>query len=128
MSKNTKTIVIILVVVILVGVVGYFIFLETSKPKLNLDSFAKCLTDSGAKFYGASWCPHCKDQKEMFGSSIQYIPYIECSNEEATAQLQVCTDAKIEGYPTWVFADGTRQSGAIPLSQLAEKTGCVLPQ
>jgi len=130
MSKKTKTITIILAALVIIGVAGYFIF--KNGPSINqgasLDMFAKCLKDKGALFYGAFWCSHCKDQKEMFGSSVQYIPYVECSTPDGKGQLQVCTDAKIEGYPTWVFSDGSRKSGAIPLPQLAEKTGCTLPQ
>ncbi|MFH1400946.1 MAG: hypothetical protein ABIH41_05485, partial [Nanoarchaeota archaeon] len=38
-----------------------------------LDDFARCLTQSGATMYGASWCPHCNDQKEMFGSSVHLV-------------------------------------------------------
>jgi len=33
----------------------------------------------------------------------------------------------IEGYPTWEFPDGSRQSGEVPFSQLSERSGCPLP-
>jgi len=32
------------------------------------DAFAKCLASKQAKMYGLYWCPHCIDQKEMFGT------------------------------------------------------------
>lgn len=35
---------------------------------------------------------------------------------------------KIEGYPTWIFKDGSRLTGEIPLPTLAEKTQCALPE
>ena len=127
MTKKPKTILIIIIVIIAISVVGYLIVSAPDKPKENLDVFAQCLTTSGAKFYGTFWCSHCKNQKDMFGSSLQYAPYVECSNEDATAQLQVCTDAGIEAYPTWIFGDGTKQLGEISLAQLAQKTGCQLP-
>lgn len=96
------------------------------KPN-NLVGFTQCLADSGAKFYGAFWCPHCQAQKKMFGSSEKYLPYIECSTADGQQQLQICKDAGITGYPTWEFADGSRMSGEVALSVLSEKTGCVLP-
>ena len=42
------------------------------------DAFARCLTERGVKMYGAWWCPHCVEQKEMFGASFEYAPYVEC--------------------------------------------------
>lgn len=93
----------------------------------QLDSFAQCLGEKGAIFYGAYWCPHCQAQKRMFGKSAELLPYEECSTPNGQAQLQICIDKKIEQYPTWDFADGSRLTGEIPLTQLAEKTGCTLP-
>lgn len=90
------------------------------------DGFAQCLTDAGAKFYGAYWCPHCQNQKKAFQNSSK-LPYVECSTPNGQGQLQVCTDAGITGYPTWVFADGTRLDGERELQELAEKTNCELP-
>ncbi len=103
--------------------------LEQEKLKetaASLENLAKCLTDKGAKFYGASWCSHCNNQKEMFGEAVQYLPYIECSAEDSKDQLSVCKDNNITSYPTWVFADDSRESGEMPLEKLAEKTGCQL--
>jgi hypothetical protein len=42
--------------------------------------------------------------------------------------MQICKDKKIESYPTWEFADGSRLNGEITLQQLADKTSCLLPQ
>jgi hypothetical protein len=91
------------------------------------DDLAKCLTKSGAKMYGASWCPHCQDQKEMFGKSFSYVDYVECSTPDGMGQLEVCKAANITSYPTWVFPDGTRHSGPITVDQLALKAGCPAP-
>ena len=91
-------------------------------------ALAQCLSEKGAKFYGAYWCPHCAAQKKAFGKSIKYVNYIECAIPgDAQAQTQVCKDAGITGYPTWVFADGSRLSGEVSLVSLAEKTGCPYP-
>lgn len=123
---NTRNIIIVIVVII-VAVAGYFIWAQNQKPGA-LDDFAKCLGDKGVKFYGAFWCPHCQKEKSLFGSSAKYLPYTECSTPDGNNQLQVCNDAKVEGYPTWQFADGSRQTGEMTLQQLADKSGCALPK
>ena len=88
------------------------------------DNLAKCITESGAKMYGAFWCGHCKSQKAMFGDSWKFINYIECSSPDGRGQTNVCANAGITGYPTWEFADGTRKSGAIPLEELKRISNC----
>lgn len=94
----------------------------------KLDGFAQCLKDKGATFYGAFWCPHCQNQKKLFGSSAKLLPYVECSTPSGQSQTQICKDKNIEGYPTWEFADASRESGELSLTRLAEKTGCTLPE
>ena len=92
------------------------------------DQFAQCLGEKGATFYGAFWCPHCNDQKNIFGSSKKYLPYVECSLPNGNGQTQICIDKGIQGYPTWEFADGSRPfSGEVSLEDLSAQTGCVLP-
>lgn len=115
----------ILLLVVLAGAV-FLVVQATTRPG-KYDSLAQCITDSGAKFYGAFWCPHCQSQKKMFGKSQKKLPYVECSTPNGRAQKQVCTDAGIEGYPTWELGDGTRLSGALPLETLSEITSCALP-
>ncbi len=90
------------------------------------DSFAQCLTDAGAKFYGAYWCPHCQAQKKLFSNSTK-LPYVECSTPNGQGQLPICIDAKITGYPTWEFADGSRLDGEQTFEALGTKTNCELP-
>ena len=92
------------------------------KTNGSLDLFAICLSENGAEMYGAYWCGHCKDQKEMFGSSFEKVNYIEC-----TVDQDKCEAAGIKGYPTWKFADGSLLPGAQQFSTLAQKTGCPLP-
>ena len=114
--------------VLIVSVVGAIILLSGRKQEPGkLDRFAQCLKDKGAVFYGAYWCPHCQNQKKMVGSSESLLPYVECSTPDGKSQTKVCIDKKIESYPTWEFADGSRLNGEIPLEQLATETGCTLP-
>ena len=78
------------------------------------------LVKTDAKFYGASWCPHCSEQKELFGPSSNRVPYIECSPGGARApQAKICNDAGIKTYPTWII-NGQRYSGTQSLDSLAQ--------
>jgi len=95
------------------------------KPE-TVQKLAACIKTSGAKFYGAFWCPHCNDQKDMFGDAKKDLPYVECSTPDGRGENPVCAAAKITGYPTWVFADDTSEAGALPFEELARRTGCTL--
>jgi len=82
-------------------------------------ALAEHLTKSDVKFYGASWCPHCAEQKKLFGGSVNRIPYIECSPGGPQApQAPVCREKNIESYPTWII-DGQRYTGIQQLDELA---------
>ena len=109
-------------------IIGIFLLVSANNKPGKLDEFARCLKDKGAVFYGTFWCPHCQNQKAMFGKSAKLLPYIECSTPDGQSQLAVCQEKKIEGYPTWEFADSSRESGEVPLGRLSEKTGCPLPR
>jgi len=106
---------------------GAYYILYYRKPVSTLDNFAKCLKAKGAKMYGAWWCPHCADQKEMFGFAFQYVNYVECSPEGQRIINDVCKQAGVKNFPTWQFPDGSRTEGTQPLAVLAQKTGCTLP-
>ena len=124
MNKQT----LISIGIVVVVVVGALIFLQKQANKPGkLDTFAACLGENGATFYGAFWCPHCAEQKKLFGTSVKLLPYTECSTPDSKGVTQVCQDAGIESYPTWDYADGSRTTGVQTLDFLAEKTGCVLP-
>ena len=123
-----------LYIALVVALVGGLIFARNASAPQEAtisaspyDSFAKCLSDAGAKFYGTYWCPHCKAQKELFQNSKE-LPYIECSTPNGQAQTPVCAVAGIQSYPTWIFADGSELSGEQSFEALAEKTSCPVPQ
>ena len=117
----------IIIAVLIVAAFAAVIYLGLRKRGNRLDAFAKCIASRQAKMYGAYWCPHCADQKEMFGSSFQYVPYVECGVPGSRDEGPVCKDAGIKHFPTWQFADGERQEGTLPLQSLGIKTGCGLP-
>lgn len=122
-----KTSLWILIAVVIIGGVVWLNVRDNGQPG-KYDTFAQCLKDKGAVFYGAFWCSHCQNQKKMFGKSEKLLNYVECSTPDGKGQLQACKDKNITGYPTWEFSDASRLSGEIPLENLAEKTGCALPQ
>jgi hypothetical protein len=128
MDKNAKIFIGIVALVVL-GVAAAAIVRggPASQGPGKYDQFAQCLKEKGAIFYGAYWCPHCQAQKKLFGSSAKFLPYEECSTADGQGQLQACTEKGVKTYPTWIFADGSRLQGEIPLETLAEKTLCELP-
>jgi uncharacterized membrane protein len=90
-------------------------------------ALADHLTQTGAKMYGAYWCPHCQDQKRVFGSAAKYLPYIECSpNGQGTAPAPVCLEQDIKSYPTWVVK-GSKREAVMSLRELADASGFKAP-
>jgi hypothetical protein len=130
--KITRAFYILFAVVVIIVIGGILVIskLNTAVEKSVSPTaqFAQCLGSKGAVFYGAFWCPHCQNQKKEFGRDAKYLPYVECSTPDSQKQTQICKDKNIEGYPTWEFADGTREEGEISWEILSEKTGCPLPQ
>jgi glutaredoxin len=123
--RDVKNQTLLLAGVFIIVVVAAYLLISNTPSKY--DSFAQCLSSSGAKMYGAFWCPHCKDQKAMFGTSFKYATYVECSTPDATAQTQACIDAGITTYPTWEFKNGSRHEGVMTFDELSQATGCQLP-
>lgn len=119
-----RYIMIVIAIVIAFAAAYYF---GWHRRNSRLDAFAKCLTAKQAKMYGAFWCEHCAAQKEMFGSSFEYAPYIECGIKGSNGIEAVCTQAGIKRFPTWIFANGTRVEGEHELQFLGDATGCSLP-
>ncbi|XP_038702671.1 thiol-disulfide oxidoreductase LTO1 isoform X2 [Tripterygium wilfordii] len=89
-------------------------------------SLARHLRSVGAKMYGAFWCSHCLEQKQMFGrEASELLDYVECFPDgyrKGTKIEKACADARIEGFPTWVI-NGQVLSGEQELSDLAEASG-----
>ena len=58
------------------------------------------------------------DQAQASGTLDTWVP----------SQTQACVPHNIEGYPTWIFADGSRLSGEVSMETLSEKTNCAIAQ
>jgi hypothetical protein len=91
------------------------------------DKFAQCLATKQAKMYGLYWCPHCIEQKEMFGESFHYVNYVECAVKGSTEMAPQCKIAGVKLFPSWQFADEPPKEGVLSLEALSDKTGCSLP-
>ena len=88
---------------------------------------AEALTQAGAKFYGASWCPHCQEQKKLFGTAARSLPYVECApNGPQAPQSTECVAEQISGYPTWIIA-GNRYRRMLSVKQLGLMVGVQPP-
>ncbi len=97
------------------------------KPN-KLDGFARCLAQKKATMYGAFWCDHCREQKELFGDSFRYMPYVECVEKGTRKVTEQCKSLGIRRTPTWIFENGERVDGKVlSLQELSQKTGCRLP-
>ncbi|MFH1404511.1 MAG: hypothetical protein ABIH21_00235 [Patescibacteria group bacterium] len=122
---KSSTYLFIFAIIIVVGLIGYAV--TRPKPPSELDGFAQCITDKDVILYHAWWCPHCAEQKALFGDAFNKLNQIECSLPGSRAFTKECTDAGIESVPAWVFPGGRKFLGLQPLEKLAQETGCVLP-
>jgi uncharacterized membrane protein len=95
------------------------------------------LKSIGATMYGSYWCPHCCEQKQLFGqTAMKDIDYIECAADGPNSQSDVCASIVPEvekatgaqfGFPTWKI-NGQYHSGRKPLTELAQISGYQGPQ
>jgi hypothetical protein len=91
------------------------------------DNFAQCLASKQAKMYGLYWCPHCQEQKEKFGESFHYVPYVECAVKGSSELAPECKIAGVKLFPSWQFGADPPKEGVLSLDALSDKTGCSLP-
>jgi hypothetical protein len=91
------------------------------------DKFAQCLASKQAKMYGLYWCPHCIEQKEMFGQSFHHVPYVECAIKGSSELAPECKIAGVKLFPSWQFGADPPKEGVLSLEALSDKTGCSLP-
>ncbi|NET00688.1 MAG: vitamin K epoxide reductase family protein [Sphaerospermopsis sp. SIO1G2] len=94
-------------------------------------ALAKHLITTDAKEYVAYWCPHCHEQKLLFGKEAYQIINdniaIECAQDSPKGQPQVCKDSGIKGFPSWII-NGKIYGGVQNLEELAQITGYTGPR
>lgn len=99
---------------------GWDIVTRSSAAEIAL---AEHLSQQGIKMYGAYWCPHCSEQKLLFGkAAFDRVNYVECGKGGKNAQVTQCQAAGIQSFPTWEV-DGELHSGIQTLEELASLSG-----
>ncbi len=120
--------------VVLVVLVGAFSFQYEQLSQAKLPSYeitpadsytvslAKYMGSRGATMYGSFKCPHCNDQKKMFGSAFKYINYVECHPQGPEANPSLCFARGVQNFPTWEI-NGQYYQGAMSLERLSDLSG-----
>ncbi|WP_036485450.1 vitamin K epoxide reductase family protein [Myxosarcina sp. GI1] len=86
-------------------------------------ALAEHLNAIGAKEYGAFWCPHCYEQKQLLGKeAFEKINYVECDPQGINPQRDACIAAGVESFPTWEI-NGKLYPGTKTAAELAELSG-----
>ena len=95
---------------------------ESTEQTIKL---ADQLDKVGATFFGAHWCPACKQQMKLFGKQAgRQLNYVECGLPDAfPEQVEQCRDAKIESIPTWIRPGATRLEGVQSINTLERWSG-----
>ena len=97
--------------------------LVTSESSPAAVALADHLTSGGAVMYSAYWCPHCHEQKELFGKEASAkLNVVECAADGENNQADLCRSKGLEGFPSWEIK-GTIESGVQSLDSLAERSG-----
>ena len=101
---------------------------ERVSPKITTVSsqekidFAKYLSNKNIVMYSAYWCPHCNDQKQLFGKqAVEELIIVECAKDGKNNQYKLCQEKGIEGFPSWEINNGI-YSGTMSLDELAKMT------
>jgi uncharacterized membrane protein len=103
-----------------------FALFSAAATSANHEALARYLAVTGARFYGAYWCPACREQKALFGDAADELPYVECDPRGVGARPDQCAQAGVRAYPTWVI-DGRRHEGVASPETLARLSGFTPP-
>ena len=102
--------------------------LEKVSPLITTSStpqkvkFAKFLNENDIKMYSAYWCPHCHDQKQLFGKeAVKELTIFECAKDGKNNNYEFCITKDIKGFPSWEI-NNQIYSGVKELKELAIMT------
>jgi Zn ribbon nucleic-acid-binding protein len=95
---------------------------ESTEQTIKL---AEQLNMVGARFFGAHWCPACKEQMKLFGKQAgANLNYVECGlPDKYPDQLRQCRDENIRSIPTWTRPGSTRLQGVQSINTLERWSG-----
>ena len=95
---------------------------ESTEQTIKL---ADQLNRVGARFFGAHWCPACKQQMKLFGKQAgRQLNYVECGRpDEFPDQVEQCREAKIQSIPTWTQPGSKRLEGVQSINTLEHWSG-----
>ncbi|MDQ2075379.1 vitamin K epoxide reductase family protein [Marinimicrobium sp. ABcell2] len=114
------------VAVLVVGALHFYYnydALLSTPPDDRLTSLAQHLDETGARYFGASWCAACQQQNALFGDAKEHLPYIECTPHGRHGGMALeCSRADIRNFPTWII-DGERHIGVLQPRELARHSG-----
>jgi uncharacterized membrane protein len=115
---------------------GNIFFVVDTESGESETALAKHLSAAGAKMYGAYWCPHCCEQKQLFGqTAMKELNYVECADSGKDSDSLQCKNiaSAVEaqtkenfGFPTWKIGD-RYYPGRKTLPELAVLTGYTGP-
>ncbi|MCX5963705.1 MAG: vitamin K epoxide reductase family protein [Cyanobacteria bacterium] len=116
---------------------GNTFFLVDTTSGDSETQLAKHLKETGAKMYGAYWCPHCCEQKQLFGKeAMKEFNYVECADDGKNADAKACASIRPEaekqtgqsfGFPSWEVG-GKFYAGRQTLADLAKNSGYTGPK
>ena len=93
--------------------------ITTSSSSQKIE-FAKFLRENNIVMYSAYWCPHCHDQKQLFGKeAVKELKIVECADDGKDNQYELCQKKGIGGFPSWEI-NGEIFSGTRELNDLAK--------
>ena len=100
---------------------------ESTEQTIKL---ADQLNTVGARFFGAHWCPACKEQMKLFGKQAgRRLNYVECGlPDKYPDQVSQCRDARIQSIPTWTRPGSTRLEGVQSINALERWSDLKPPQ
>jgi hypothetical protein len=98
------------------SIIGWIIFTGTGRDEV--DNFARCLTEKGAKLYINKNSNEYEKQLKIFGSSSQYLEIIDCYEN-----AEICQENNIKTNPTWIF-NWEIYEGFLNLEKLERISGC----
>ncbi|WP_269622182.1 vitamin K epoxide reductase family protein [Prochlorococcus marinus] len=94
-----------------------------SKSKPASIELAKYLTEKNIILYNAYWCPHCHEQKELFGNeATKSLILIECAQDGKNNKFELCQSKFITSFPSWEI-NGQIITGVKSLNELANMSG-----